>query len=93
MNTIVATEAKNRFGELLEVIQREPVEISKKGRPVAVMMSMESYREIEARLNVSELEVSFGWLSSLRADLIPEPSSQPLNEADYYTELERKYGA
>ena len=35
MTTIPATEAKNRFGELLEAIQRAPVEIAKKGRAVA----------------------------------------------------------
>ena len=44
MITIPATDAKNRFGELLEAVHREPVEISKKGRVVAVMLSARDYQ-------------------------------------------------
>lgn len=35
---VSAREAKNHFGELLEVIQRQPVVITKNGRPVAIMI-------------------------------------------------------
>ena len=38
--SIPAAEAKTSFGALLEKVQREPLAISKKGRPVAVLMSM-----------------------------------------------------
>ena len=37
---IPASEAKTNFGALLEKVQREPLTISKNGRPVAVLMSM-----------------------------------------------------
>ncbi len=43
-----AAQAKTNFGALLDTVQREPVTISKKGRPVAVMMSMEEYEVHEA---------------------------------------------
>ncbi|MCW5698452.1 MAG: type II toxin-antitoxin system Phd/YefM family antitoxin [Rhodospirillales bacterium] len=48
MHTMAALEAKNRFGELLDTAQREPVTIEKHGRPVAVMLSAQDYRELEA---------------------------------------------
>jgi prevent-host-death family protein len=45
---MAALEAKNRFGELLDTAQREPVTIEKHGRAVAVMLSAEEYKELEA---------------------------------------------
>ncbi|MEM9278867.1 MAG: type II toxin-antitoxin system Phd/YefM family antitoxin [Pseudomonadota bacterium] len=36
---VTATEAKNRFGELLEAVNTEPVFIRKNGRDVAVLIS------------------------------------------------------
>jgi len=39
METISASDAKNRFRALLNKVQTEPVIISKHGRPVAVVMS------------------------------------------------------
>ena len=40
---ITATEAKNRFGELLDAVSKEPVFIQKNGREVAVLMSKADY--------------------------------------------------
>ena len=48
MKTMPAAEAKTNFGALLDMAQREPITISKKGRPVAVMMSIQEYEEHEA---------------------------------------------
>jgi prevent-host-death family protein len=41
MRTVSAIDAKNRFGQLLDAAQRAPVTITKKGRPTAVVMSIE----------------------------------------------------
>jgi prevent-host-death family protein len=46
MRTISAIDAKNRFGQLLDAAQREPVTVTKKGRPAAVMLSVEDYERI-----------------------------------------------
>lgn len=43
MKEIAARDAKNRFGQLLDAAQRSPVRVTKQGRPVGVMMSMEQY--------------------------------------------------
>lgn len=47
MRSMAAVEAKNRFGELLDAAQREPVTIEKHGRAVAVVVSAEDYKELE----------------------------------------------
>jgi prevent-host-death family protein len=46
MKTITAREAKNSFGELLDMAQREPVIVTKRGRPVSVMLSIEEMQEL-----------------------------------------------
>lgn len=46
--TVAAGDAKNRFGELLDTAQREPVVIQKHGRAVAVVLSAEEYARFEA---------------------------------------------
>ncbi len=61
MRHVAALEAKNRFGELLDNAQREPVTIEKHGRPVAVVMSAERFREYEAlRLAQLRAEIAVG---------------------------------
>ena len=46
MRTVSAIDAKNRFGQLLDAAQREPVTVTKKGRPAAVMLSIEDYERM-----------------------------------------------
>lgn len=48
MKALSANEAKTQFGDLLLNAQREPVQINKNGKPVAVMMSIEDYKDIES---------------------------------------------
>ena len=57
MNNFTASEAKMQFGELLSQAMREPVSITKNGRPKAVMMSWENYSQIEA-LKVQHLRAT-----------------------------------
>jgi len=62
---IAAKEAKTHFGELIDTVQREPVSIKKYGRPVAVIMSSEEYRQfkferLRARLSVGEVQLDRG---------------------------------
>ena len=46
MKTLGASDAKNRFGELLDLARREPVQIAKKGRKVAVILSVEEFERL-----------------------------------------------
>jgi len=44
MQTFTANEAKTRFGEMLDRVQREPVQVTRRNRVVGVMVSAEDYR-------------------------------------------------
>jgi len=48
MVEVASREAKNHFGELIDTAQREPVSITKKGRPVAIMISQHEYARLQA---------------------------------------------
>ena len=48
MSVFTAKEAKNRFGQLLDAAQREPVTITKNGRAVAMMLSASDHSMIAA---------------------------------------------
>ena len=65
--TIPVAEAKTNFGALLERVQREPLVISKKGRPIAALMAIEEF-ENHQRLKLEQLrrEVQAG-LADLKA--------------------------
>ncbi len=41
MKTMSAREAKNSFGQFLDMAQREPIIVTKRDRPVAVTFSIE----------------------------------------------------
>jgi prevent-host-death family protein len=55
MAEMTATDAKNRFGELLEMVRKEPVRIQKNGRDVAVMLSAEEYAELAERAGATKV--------------------------------------
>ncbi len=50
MTKVSASDAKTRFGALLDQAQLEPVTIEKQGRPVAVMLSFQAYGEQQKSL-------------------------------------------
>jgi prevent-host-death family protein len=43
MKTITALDAKNKFGQLIDAAQRQPVTVTKKGRASVIVMSVEDY--------------------------------------------------
>ena len=55
METLTSNQAKTQFGDLLLKVQRNPVEISRNGKPVAVILSMEDYESLEA-LKMQQLQ-------------------------------------
>ena len=46
MKDIAARDAKNRLGQLLDAAQAAPVRVTKKGRPVAVLMSVAQHERL-----------------------------------------------
>lgn len=43
MRTFTASEAKTRFGEFIDLAQREPVRVMRRDRVVGVMVSAQDY--------------------------------------------------
>lgn len=46
MRTFSAKDAKNKFGELIDLARAEPVTVAKYGRPVVVVMAVEEYERL-----------------------------------------------
>ena len=82
---IPAAEAKTNFGALLEKAQREPLAISKNGRLVAVLMSMDEF-EAHQRLKLDQLrrEVQVG-LAELEAGRV-------VSGAEAFEAMDRELG-
>jgi prevent-host-death family protein len=47
METLTANEARVRFGDLLIKSQKGPVQITRSGKPISVMISADDYEQIE----------------------------------------------
>ncbi|WP_082151548.1 type II toxin-antitoxin system Phd/YefM family antitoxin [Caenimonas sp. SL110] len=45
MLTVTSVEAQNNFGQLLDTVQREPITITRRGRPVAMLMAVGAFEE------------------------------------------------
>ncbi len=48
MITVTSVEAQNRFGQLLDTVQREPVIITRHGRTAAFMVSPQDMQDLQA---------------------------------------------
>ncbi len=46
MKTITSVEAQNKFGKLLDTVQREPISITRHGRPSAFLVSPMDMEEL-----------------------------------------------
>ena len=46
MREIAAKEAKNRFGQFIDSAQRAPICVTKQGRAVGIMMSVDQYERL-----------------------------------------------
>jgi len=47
MESLSANAAKTHFGDLLLKVQREPVQINRNGKAVAVVLSVDDYQSME----------------------------------------------
>lgn len=47
MKTISSAEAQNHFGLLLDTAQREPISITRRGRPVAYLLSPQEFSALK----------------------------------------------
>lgn len=63
MKTMNSSYAKNNFGELMEMVSKDPVVIKRYGKEYAVFISMKDYYLLKDRFNNIEQqlkEIAFG---------------------------------
>ncbi len=81
MITITSVEAQSRFGELIDRSQREPVEVTRRGRTVAYVVSghdMQALSDVKQRR-----EEAAHWYSQYRARVMTRPAAAAdLTDAD-----------
>lgn len=75
MKTYNATDAKNKFGQLLEDALVQPVGISKKGRTVAFLVSASEYKRLTA---IDEAELTKRALSDDSKGYLSEEETKNL---------------
>lgn len=46
MNEMTAKDARNRFSQLLDTAQRTPVRVTRNGRPVTIVLSVQQYERL-----------------------------------------------
>ena len=73
MLTLTANDAKTRFGELLDCVQREPVQVTRHNRVVGVVVSPKDY-EAMRRFYADRLRGTLASTaaSAARAGLTPQ---------------------
>ncbi len=90
MRTMTSVEAQNHFGLLLDTAQREPVSITRRGRPVAYLLSLQEYdalvqgkADANAKTSTAELLAAFrgSGKGGGAARLVAERESERLSEA------------
>ena len=72
MITMTSVEAQNRFGQLLDTVQREPVTITRHGRPAAFMVSaqdMEVLQEMRQKKAAAAFEA---WSAQAAKEASPQ---------------------
>ena len=71
MLTLTSVEAQSRFGELIDRSQREPVQVTRRGRPVAYVICDQDMRvltELRTRREAASL-----WYEQYRNQLALQP--------------------
>ena len=77
MITISSMDAQNRFGQLLDTVQREPVTITRHGRTAAFIISPRDMQDLQdARRKRSAVVEAFeAWSQKAAASALPAAAS------------------
>ena len=82
MISVTSVEAQNRFGQLLDMARREPVTVTRHGRPAAFIVSPQDMEELlDVRVRRSKaVDALEAW--SARARALTTPAAAELSEDD-----------
>jgi len=82
MITVSSVDAQNRFGQLLDTVQREPVTITRHGRVAAFMVSPQDMDELNNARNKRGKAVAEFEAWSKRASQSALPAAADLTDED-----------
>jgi prevent-host-death family protein len=80
MIALTSVEAQSRFGELIDRAQREPIEITRRGRPVAYVVSEHDLKELQDVRKRRETAVQ--WYASYKQQTTPKADAASLTDDD-----------
>lgn len=80
MITVTSVEAQSRFGELIDRSQREPVEVTRRGRTVAYVVSEHDMQELVALRR--RREAAARWYSRYRSQVAAQPGEESATLTD-----------
>lgn len=77
MITISSMDAQNRFGQLLDTVQREPVTITRHGRTAAFIISPRDMQDLQdaRRKRSAAVEAFDAWSQKAAASALPAAAS------------------
>jgi len=78
MITKTSAEAQNKFGELLDTAQREPVAITRHGRPAAYVISHRDMEDLQALRDDKRKQLAAdweAWREMARKSMTPEAAA------------------
>jgi antitoxin Phd len=80
MIAMTSVEAQTRFGELIDRSQREPIEVTRRGRTIAYVVSEHDMKElVDIRKRRQE---AANWYAQYREQLPASPKAAALTDAD-----------
>lgn len=82
MITVTSAEAQNRFGQLLDTVQREPVTITRHGRAAAFIVSPQDMQDLQDARRKRSTAVKAFEAYFAKADATLTPAARELTDED-----------
>ena len=83
MITKTSAEAQNQFGQLLDTVQREPVAITRHGRPAAYVISPREMEQVQGLKEARHKQLAADWAAwSKHARKNAKPEAAELTDED-----------
>jgi antitoxin Phd len=80
MIVMTSVEAQSRFGDLIDQAQREPIKITRRGRPVAYVVCEHALKALEDLSTRRQEAVS--WYANYRRATATSPEAGALTDVD-----------
>lgn len=82
MITVTSVEAQNRFGQLLDTVQREPVTITRHGRTAAFIVSPQDMQDLQDARRKRSTAVEAFEAYFAKADATLTPAARELTDEE-----------